>query len=161
MLDMIRQEYEYHDWANHQILDVARGLDQAQLQANLGGSFNSLMKTLSHILLVEMLFVKRLQKLPVDEVRAFETIEEIANAWRQVETERSLILEQMEEDDLRETIHYVDTRGRSVSLVLWQLLFQCVNHSTFHRGQVVEKLRQIETTPPTTDYVLYCRGLEK
>jgi uncharacterized damage-inducible protein DinB len=44
---------------------------------------------------------------------------------------------------------------------LWQAIFQCVNHSTFHRGQLIEKLRKLGKTPPATDYVLFCRGIDK
>ena len=64
MLKEIGRIYEYHDWANHQVLDAAEALIPSELDADLGGSFSTLMKTLKHNLLVEALFIRRWQEQP-------------------------------------------------------------------------------------------------
>ncbi len=64
MLPEIRRIYEYHDWANHQVLDAASGLTDSELEAEIGGSFPTFIDTLRHILMVEFLFILRWQELP-------------------------------------------------------------------------------------------------
>ena len=158
-----RSIYAYHDWATDQILSAVEGLSQDELVKDLGGSFPTLLGTLGHIARVELLFVRRWRELPAPQVgeTPLDSLERIAAAFRQTRTERCEFLRQLQEDALDRTISYVDTRGRSVTLKLWQAVFQGINHSTFHRGQVVEKLRRLGRTPPATDFVLFCRGTEK
>jgi uncharacterized damage-inducible protein DinB len=36
-----------------------------------------------------------------------------------------------------------------------------VNHSTYHRGQIVTMLRQLGAKPPTTDLILFYRETAK
>jgi uncharacterized damage-inducible protein DinB len=160
VLNEIRRIYEYHDWANHQVLDAAGGLTAYEERVDLAGSFSTFIQTLRHILLVEFLFISRWQDLPPRKPE-WETTGQIRAAWLSLEIERNQFLTELNESRLAQPIHYVDTRGRSVTLELWQAIFQCVNHSTFHRGQAIEKLRKLGKIPPATDYVLFCRGIGK
>lgn len=159
MIKEIRKIYEYHDWANHKILDAASMLTVSEQEFDLGGSFSTFMKTLRHILLVEFLFISRWQELPLRKEPEWETIDQIRAVWQSIETERNEFLTSLNESSLSKPIHYADTRGREVTLELWQAIFQCVNHSTLHRGQLIEKLRKLGKIPPTTDFVMFCCGI--
>jgi uncharacterized damage-inducible protein DinB len=161
LLPEIRRIYEYHDWANHHALDAGSRLTDSELEAEIGGSFSTFINTLRHILMVEFLFILRWQELPPRQEPEWRTIHQIRASWLSIETERNQFLSDLKEAKLSELIHYADTRGRAVTLELWQAIFQCVNHSTFHRGQLMEKLRRLGKIPPTTDFVLYTRGIEK
>jgi uncharacterized damage-inducible protein DinB len=161
LLPEIRRIYEYHDWANHQVLDAADLLTDSELEAEIGGSFSTFIDTLRHILMVEFLFIRRWQELPPQQEPEWRTIHQIRAFWLSIETERNQFLSNLKEAELSDLIHYADTRGRPVTLELWQAIFQCVNHSTFHRGQLMEKLRRLVKIPPATDFVLYTRGLDK
>jgi len=157
----IRKIYDYHDWANRQVLEAATTLTVSEQEMGLGGSFASLIETLRHILLVEFLFLRRWRGLPVHQIPEWETLDQIRDSWLSLEDERDQFLSALENSRLSEEIHYTDTRGRAVTLELWQAIFQCVNHATFHRGQVIEKLRKLQKVPPATDFVLFCRGMDK
>lgn len=158
MLSEIRKIYQYHDWANHQVLDAASLLTISEQQAELGGSFLSFMETLRHILRVEFLFINRWQELSSGQLPEWSTIDQIRNSWLSLEGKRNKFLSDLTETMLSGSIHYSDTRGRDIALELWQAIFQCVNHTTFHRGQLMEKLRKLGKVPPSTDYVLYCQN---
>lgn len=160
MLKEIKKIYEYHDWANHKILEAASGLTPAEQGTDLGGSFSTFMKTLSHILLVEFLFINRWKEQQPRIKPERETIDQIRAAWQSIEIERNEFLASLSEGNLSRQIHYNDTRGRKITLELWQAIFQCVNHSTLHRGQLIEKLRKLGKIPPTTDFVLFCRSIK-
>lgn len=96
LLPEIRKIYEYHDWANHQILDAARRLNISEQEAELGGSFKNFIGTLKHILLVEFLFISRWQELPLRQVLEWRTIDQIRDTWLSLETERNKFLSDLE-----------------------------------------------------------------
>jgi uncharacterized damage-inducible protein DinB len=155
MNQRIETVFEYHDWANRQFVAAARSLPDAELERELGGSFKTYLKTLRHILFVELLFLGRWQGTEGGTGVRLDTVEEIAAAWERLEEERRVFLYTLGADRLDEEIRYADTRGRAVCVPLWQAVFQCVNHATFHRGQLAEKLRKLGRTPPATDYILF------
>ena len=161
MLKEIRKIYEYHDWANHKILDAASGLAVSDAEFDLGGSFSTFIKTLRHMVIVEFLFIDRWKQQPPREKLKWETIDQIRAVWCSIETERNEFLAGLGDRDLAGHIHYADTRGREVTLELWQAIFQCINHSTHHRGQLIEKMRKLGKIPPVTDFVLFSCGIEK
>lgn len=155
MIRQIEAVFEYHDWANRQFVAAARALPAGELERELGGSFATYLKTLRHILFVELLFLGRWQGTAAATGVKLDTLEEIAAAWESLEEERRVFLSTLGADRLDGEIRYADTRGRAVCVPLWQAVFQCVNHATFHRGQLAEKLRKLGRTPPATDYILF------
>jgi len=111
--------------------------------------------------MVKFLFIRRWQELPPRQDPEWKTMKQIRDSWLSIEEERNQFLSDLNEPMLSKSIQYADTRGQPVTLELWQAIFQCVNHSTFHRGQLMGKLRKLGKIPPTTDFVLYARGIEK
>jgi uncharacterized damage-inducible protein DinB len=156
LIEEIRQIYEYHDWANHKVLDSASMLSASEQNMNAGGSFPTFIEALRHILLVEFLFIHRWQGQPPRQEPEWDTIDQIRSIWHSIEIERNEYLSGLNKTSLYRPIHYTDTRGRAITLDLWQAIFQCVNHSTFHRGQLIEKLRNLGRIPPATDFAQFC-----
>lgn len=160
ILETLHQLYRYNGWANRRMLEAADDLTPAELNHDLGGSFPSVHKTVLHILWVEMLFLRRWQKLSTadwTEPPLLQTVAAIQAKWSEVEKDRAKFLEKLGEGDLSQPLSYVDTRGRSISMPLVQTLLHLINHSTYHRGQLAAKLRQLGKVPPSTDYILFCR----
>lgn len=89
LLAEIRRIYDYHDWANHQVLEAAAKLTFSEQELALGGSFTSVIETLRHILLVEFLFIYRWQDLPVHQIPEWRTLDQIRESWLSLETERN------------------------------------------------------------------------
>ena len=52
-------------------------------------------------------------------------------------------------------IHYMDSKGDSHSNSVENILFHIINHSTYHRGQLVTTLKQNRVVPISSDYILY------
>ncbi len=59
--------------------------------------------------------------------------------------------------DLNDTISYTTTTGQSFSNTIWDILFQVINHSSYHRGQIATEFRQSGLDPLLTDYIFYKR----
>ncbi len=54
-------------------------------------------------------------------------------------------------------ISYRGVDGQVFAHTLADLIRHVVNHSTYHRGQLVTMLRQLGHTPPSTDFTRYLR----
>jgi len=61
---------------------------------------------------------------------------------------------------ISKTISYKNMEGKEFNNPVWQLIMHCMNHSTFHRGQIVTMLRQFDVKDiPGTDLILYFRSI--
>jgi len=158
-LEVLLTLYRYNGWANKRLLEAANGLSPAECTRNLGGSLPSVHGTLLHILWVELMFMRRWRGRSTTDLSAppwLDSVATISSAWEDLEHERTAYLGQLADADVTRTISYVDSRGRSISLALWQTLLHLVNHSTYHRGQVASQLRQLGHAPPATDFIVFC-----
>ncbi|MDN3655540.1 DinB family protein [Ferruginibacter paludis] len=59
--------------------------------------------------------------------------------------------------DLEEMIGYTTSKGAPFTNSIKTILFQVINHSTYHRGQIALELRQAGIDPPLTDYIFWKR----
>jgi len=64
------------------------------------------------------------------------------------------IIENYDSDQRRE---YHNSKGTAFENSIFEMLFQAVNHSTYHRGQINSLLRQNGIEPVVTDYIFYKR----
>ena len=69
-----------------------------------------------------------------------------------------LSLDILKTTHLYDVIHYEDSRGDSFSNTVEDILFHIINHSTYHRGQIVTNLKQNRVVPIATDYILHKRS---
>jgi uncharacterized damage-inducible protein DinB len=63
----------------------------------------------------------------------------------------------LEEQDFDRIVSYVNSQGESFSNTVKDILFHVVNHSTYHRGQVMLQLRESVQDAISTDYIFYKR----
>ena len=64
------------------------------------------------------------------------------------------------QDTLDQPLPYTDVKGNTFSHPLCQKMQHKVNHSTYHRGQVVTLLRQRGEKVVSTDFIQYIRQKE-
>jgi uncharacterized damage-inducible protein DinB len=79
----------------------------------------------------------------------------IEGRWADVERDREDFISGLTEDRLGERIAYVNLQGQRWEYALVHMMQHVVNHSSYHRGQVVTLLRQMGRTPPATDFLLF------
>ena len=63
----------------------------------------------------------------------------------------------IEEYDLNQMLPYTNTQGQTFNNTIRDILFQVINHSTYHRGQIAADFKQAGITPLATDYILFKR----
>lgn len=158
--DEIRDLYAYNRWANRRILNAAVTLGDEDLDRDMGSSFPSILATLAHIVAADWVWVRRWSgESPPGRPADWElsSLDRVRTKWAEVEAERDIILAALEDDDLARDVRYSDTAGTPFTSRMVDMLRHVVNHSTYHRGQVVTMLRQLGATPPATDLIAFHR----
>ncbi len=155
VLTQTRQLLLYTIWADRTCLDAARGIDPEALTRDAGVSFGSLLGTLSHILGSQRRWLARFTGQQASGDPTFPDLESLAAGWSETAAELEFFLASLTEEQLAAEITWVDTEGPVYTRPLWQPVCHMVNHSTYHRGQVVSLMRQLGYEPPETDLIRF------
>ncbi|HVT43537.1 MAG TPA: DinB family protein [Thermoanaerobaculia bacterium] len=151
--------FDYTDWANERMLAVLAGIDEDQLTRSLAGSFASVRETIAHIAGAEWIWLQRWKgNSPAagPQWSREGSLAEIAEEMRRTAAERRELLAGMTESSLKEKVTYRNLSGTvSWHLRVGEMLLHVVNHSTYHRGQLASKLRELGIAPKPTDLLLY------
>ena len=155
-LDEIRTLYSYNQWATARLLQASQQLSPDAFTQDLRTSHRSLRGTLVHTLWAEWIWLQRWQGTSPKLVFAedqFPDVAAIQSRWTEIEGDRQDFLAGLTQDRLAGGISYENLRGERRTYALAHMMQHVVNHSTYHRGQVVTLLRQLGQAPPATDFL--------
>jgi uncharacterized damage-inducible protein DinB len=150
--------YRYNSWANEEVLTAVSRASPADFTRDLKSSHRSMRDTLTHLVWAEWIWLQRWKGTSPMEVFSpddFPTVDSLADRFRAVAAERSGFLEGLTAEALSREIEYRNLKGETWRYPLWQQLHHVVNHSTYHRGQVITMLRQVGESAPATDFLVY------
>lgn len=161
---MLRSPHEiskllaYNRWANAKMLEPVAAVSPEEWDRDVGGSFGSLHGTLTHIYAGEWIWLERARgqsprSLPTNE--DLPTLEALRGEWRSLEEGISEFARGLSPAELARPITYTNFVGVNWTYTVADILFDLVNHSTYHRGQIATLLRQLARTPVSTDYVRF------
>jgi len=151
----------YHQWANQLIIDTIEKLPDSLQAQELKSSFPSLNATLLHMWDAEAIWWQRMKLLETI-TRPSDTFSgscgDIAkNLMQQSRQWHEWILSSSEHVFEHEFIYYNSKREKFKQAV-YQVLLHIFNHGTYHRGQIVTMLREIDITNiPATDFIVWSR----
>ena len=155
-VEMTKELLRYNTWANERLLGALAHLDSAQFTRILGGSYPSVQATLIHIVWVEWLWVERWQGhspmelfLPQD----FPSVSHVAKRWIEIQATQQSFVQSLTPEDLQRVVRYTNRAGENWEYVVWRMIYHLVNHSTHHRGQLVNMMRLLDAQPATTDFL--------
>lgn len=153
--DTLRDLYAYNAWANRRTVDSLEPLAPAALTAPMAGSFRSLRDTLVHVIGAEWIWWQRcIGERPkgLFDVNDFPDVPSFRAKWPEIDRGYSSLVN---DADLNEQITYMNRHGNQYTYSVETILINNVNHSSYHRGQIVTLLRQIDAKPAVTDYLLW------
>lgn len=156
-VDEVRRLCEYNQWANRRIVEACRAIDPAAFRRETGGSFGSIKDTLAHIAWAEWLWLERWQHRSPKKASLPEAndLPAIARVLDDVASGQLAFVDPLTDDRLEERIAYTNIKGEQWEYTLAEMLQHTVNHSTYHRGQIVTLLRQAGANGVSTDFLLY------
>lgn len=153
----VRQLLLYTLWADRICLKAADGVRPEDLRRDTGTSFGSLFGTLSHILGAERRWLSRFEGklLDVADAADFADGEALNASWAETAAEMNFFLASLTAEQLAADLTWTTAAGVTFTRPLWQPVLHLVNHSTYHRGQVVSLLRQMGYAAPSTDLIQF------
>jgi uncharacterized damage-inducible protein DinB len=157
-LAALRRFFAYNEWANARVFDAAGRVSRDQFTKDLGSSFPSIRDTLAHLAGVEWVWLRRWKGESPSATpgwMAASDVDTLRTHLHEVESERAAFLDALNESDLQRRIAYINFKGERWEYSLADMLLHLVNHSTYHRGQVVTMLRQVGAAAPATDFLVY------
>jgi len=148
---------EFNLWAN-QVYAAWLGAKPSELlYKEIPSSYPSIMLTLMHIKDTERFWLSQLKSLPptpFDQEFAATITEALSDLVKQSELFRDYISSQTEAN-FEETFK-LDMPWMKGEVSRYEIIQHCLNHSTYHRGQIVTIGRNFGITdPPWTDYNYY------
>ncbi len=64
------------------------------------------------------------------------------------------------DEKMQEDLSFNSLDGKNYTMKIDEIIQHAVNHATFHRGQIVTMLRNLDVTGiPSTDFITYLRSL--
>ncbi len=126
------------------------GLDSAQLEQEIVGSFPTILKTVQHMVWAEWAWQSRMEKCEIPTAFSGEmSLPEIQTSWNTLREQRIKLLEQIDP-----IAPFTYTRGGvEVTIKYWEGFVHMTSHAHFHRGQLAMQFRQLELTPPSAHAV--------
>jgi uncharacterized damage-inducible protein DinB len=154
--------FEYDTWADLKLLEVIAALTGDQYKKDLHSSFGGIQGTLVHVLSANRVWLYRwIGKEPEPlKIENFRAIEVVKKQWDTYQCEISNFLQILTEEKLNAPLQYSDFKGNTYAQPLCQQMQHKVNHSSYHRGQLVMMLRQLGTAVVSTDLITYIRQKE-
>jgi uncharacterized damage-inducible protein DinB len=157
----IRELLKYTLWADRKLLKAAAGVEPEHLIRPAGASFGTMLGTLAHILVAERLWLSRFVGNPLailpdtDEYPDFTSLQ---TGFEELWPELEFYLASLAPGQLDGVLEWTNSQGETHRRLLWQAVVHMVNHSSYHRGQVVLLLRQLGYEPPATDMIYFFKA---
>lgn len=156
LLDLVA----YSEWATARLVEALRKLPDAARHRRDDSAFGSLHGTVTHLVAAEWIWLERWQGRSPGSPPAWvgeASFEELLRHLETIERARRAHLDALKPAELATPIRYRTFAGVDAANPIGELIRHVVNHSTYHRGQIAMRIRQLGDQPPSTDYIAWLR----
>jgi len=140
--------FEYERWANARILDSITQLKDADEKC---------LEIMAHILLAQTVWYSRMDDKAAPPVWVKKSLEQCKEMNTVNNMQLAGFMAKQTDDTLARAVRYQNTKGEKFTNTVTQILTHLFNHSTYHRGQIVERLKGKLPVVPVTDYIAFLR----
>ena len=160
MKDLLVYYCEYNIWANKKMKSYFDKIPEGLLTQYVENSFPSIKKTVMHILSAERSWLARMQQddsnnksLSVD----FGTTTEVFEKLITTSKDFSRFVQNQSDYFFNQSLCYNTWDGNPWEMQPKIMIHHCMNHSTYHRGQLITMIRQLghKKNLPSTDILYY------
>jgi uncharacterized damage-inducible protein DinB len=163
-VEAFQELFRYNHWAHDRVFEAVSRSSQEAFTRDLGSSHPSVRDTLTHIVWSEWIWLQRWKgSSPRTVFRGADFPESAAlrTRWLELATEQRAFLETLTAERLLTVVRYVNLEGHTWQYPLWRQMYHVVNHSSYHRGQVITMLRQLGAQVVPTDFLVYHDELQR
>jgi uncharacterized damage-inducible protein DinB len=159
-LSSLMKDYSaYNLWSNRNIVGWLKSKPAGTIERQVPSSFPNLKQTLFHILYTEESWLSRLKKVKPEfyygQIFNGES-EELFDGVLNQSTGFYEYVDSLPENSFQENYQFSIPNTGEFDGTASEMIQHCINHSSYHRGQIVTMARNVGLTdPPMTDYMLY------
>lgn len=162
MKEILLQFSAYNIWANQKIMEVILALPDEKQVAEVPSSFNSLYKTILHMWDAESAWWQRMklqERLVIPSENFNGTMKDVINGLMQQSNQWLDWISSASDIALDHVFQYQNSKKEQFKQPIYQMVLHIFNHGTYHRGQLINMLRQLGVEKlPQTDFIIYSRG---
>jgi len=162
MKELLKQLAAYNIWANQKITDLILSLPPEKQLTEVPSSFNSLHKTLLHTWDSEAAWWQRLklqERLIIPSENFNGSLQDVVAGLLSQNRQWEEWISNASDASIDHVIQYYNSKKEHFKQPVFQILLHVFNHGTYHRGQLVNMLRQLGVAKvPQTDFLLWTRS---
>jgi uncharacterized damage-inducible protein DinB len=167
LLSSIRLMGSYNQWMNARLYEAANKLPVAAIKKDKKAFFGSILGTLNHIMVGDILWLKRFAAHPsplhaLDLIRQlekpialtqilYEDFSLLTKMRTKIDSDIVAWTDELTEQDLETDLAYANTKGVVSTRNFGLLIVHFFNHQTHHRGQITTLLHQEDVDVGVTD----------
>ena len=155
----------YNIWADNMAIEWLEQIDDEQWDRVIISSFSSIKQTAIHIASAEKVWIDFWTNA-VDPVYLSTEFDgkknDLIAIWKEASAGLKNFIDEFPEENYRRQVTFRYPRGGEGEMEFWQTFSHIINHSTYHRGQLVTLLRQAGFTKfSSIDLATYYRLNQK
>ena len=156
---LLKEYTRYNLWANTRLVNWLAQATEAQLEQPLESSFPSIRATVQHLWGAEAIWLERLRgNSPTTFVSLQGSCQEVLQHWIKASADFTSFVAVQEDAFFQQTFEYKNLAGEAFQTAAKEMIQHCMNHSTYHRGQLITLGRQVGLgKAPQSDYIAYVR----
>jgi uncharacterized damage-inducible protein DinB len=162
MKELLKQYATYNIWASQKLSDIVLRLPEEKQQEEIASSFSSLHKTIFHMWDAESIWWQRMrlqEKIIVPSITYNVAMKEVVAGLGSQSKQWEEWIANASDLAIEHVFQYKRLDGTQYKQPIWQMLLHVFNHATYHRGQVVNMLRQLGVDKiPSTDFSTWAVG---
>lgn len=162
MKELLLSLASYSVWANQKLANSILLLTEEKQREEIPSSFKSLLATVLHTWDAESIWWQRLklnERVIIPSENFNGTMAEAVNGLLHQSLQWQEWVNSASEPALNHVVQYHNFKSEHYKQPVYQMLIHVFNHSTYHRGQLVNMLRQLGIQKiPQTDFIVYSRS---
>ena len=151
-IDKTRMLVNYNLWANKRLLTWLKANEQKLLIKECLSSFSNILNTVDHILDGQIFYYCVLKEQPLERLWG-NTLEEILKGLIE---QSEIFVDYVKSQKSLNEFRSLKMKAIEGTFTQSELIQHCMNHSTFHRGQIITMGHQLGLTKaPSTDMLYF------
>lgn len=144
--------YQHMAWADRQIISAIESRDY---------EIDKAVVLLGHVVAAEYIWLSRIEKKELVSFGPWTkfSIQECSRLLSENNAGYLRVIQNLTDEVRMSIIEYRTTKGDAMETSLGDILLHVCLHGAYHRGQISAILKSNGVSPPSTDYILYCRQL--
>ena len=149
LAEFFKDIFQYHHHINQQLIDELKKHQQTLPERSI--------PLFCHCINAHHIWNSRIiSEKPAVGVHEIHTLEELKKMDK---SNNEYTLRILDEVDLEKKFEYQNSKGKSYSNSVKDILFHICNHFTHHKGQIIADFRSKNIQPLITDYIFYKRSM--